>query len=194
MPRPTEPAPEQLDRSGESGTLVTATYYDDASQPVTVPDTPVEWTTHHPADMDAGVFVEWWELLAGYMTPAELAAWEAGQNPGPGPQLGLTGADVAAFMGQGDDAELVALADRHVAIVTELARAYTRGNGFDGAGEGDPLPDVAAVITMATARLVNNPEQNKREQYEDYQVTPTAFVGWSLVETLVLNRYRKRSS
>jgi len=98
------------------------------------------------------------------------------------------GDDVAAFLGQSDDASLVALAAEQVPIVTELARAYTRGNGFDAAGL--PYDDVSAVITCATARLVANPEQ------VPYQVGTVAyrggFTGWSLAETFVLNRYRTR--
>lgn len=103
----------------------------------------------------------------------------------------VTGQDLADFLGQGDDTQLVALAGEHVALVTAMARAYTRGGGFLG---GVPNDEIAAVITTATARLVNNAEQNKREQLHDYQVTPTPFVGWSLVETMVLNRHRKRSA
>lgn len=108
----------------------------------------------------------------------------------------VTAQDVADFLGQGDDTQLVALAEEHVALVTAMARAYTRGRGFS---DGSTSPagiaeDVAAVITTATARLVTNPEQNKREQLHDYSVTPTPFVGWSLVELFVLNRYRRRSA
>lgn len=102
------------------------------------------------------------------------------------------GQDLADFLGQGDDAQLVALAGEHVALVTAMARAYTRGGGF--MLDGSPNDEVAAVITTATARLVTNPEQNKRESIHDYSVTPTPFVGWSLVETFVLNRYRRRAA
>ncbi|OMC09227.1 hypothetical protein [Mycolicibacterium fortuitum] len=101
----------------------------------------------------------------------------------------VTGADVAAFLGQGDgDAPAVALAGQHVQIVTAMARAYTRGRGFNGA---EPNAEIAAVITTATARLVANPEQ-----------IPTTvgsvdirggFTGWTLAELFVLNRYRVRA-
>lgn len=40
-----------------------------------------------------------------------------------------TGADVAAFLGAADDTALAALADEHVAVVTAMDRAYTRGGG-----------------------------------------------------------------
>lgn len=101
----------------------------------------------------------------------------------------VTGAQVASFLGQGDDQGLVALAGEHVAIITAMARAYTRGSGFDDTG--DPLDDVAAVITTATARLVANPEQLETSVGGTY--VRGGFNGWSLAETYVLNRYRKRA-
>ncbi len=104
--------------------------------------------------------------------------------------MAVTGQDVAAFLGQGDDAELVALAGQHVLIITAMVRAYTRDNGFDLAGE--PNADVAAVITTASSRLVANPEQLA------YNVGEPGFrggfTGWSLAETFVLNRYRVRAA
>ncbi|MGV9482496.1 hypothetical protein [Gordonia aichiensis] len=65
--------------------------------------------------------------------------------------MAVTGQTVAAFLGQGDDTTLVALAGQHVTIVTAMARAYTRDNGFTG---NEPADDIAAVITTATARLL----------------------------------------
>lgn len=101
----------------------------------------------------------------------------------------VTGQIVADFLGQGDNTELVALAGEHLVIITAMARAYTRDGGFIGA---DPNDEVAAVITTATARLLANPEQI------DYSVGSTrlgrGFQGWSLAETFVLNRYRRRSA
>src|SRR5699024_3737826 len=101
----------------------------------------------------------------------------------------VTGQQVADFLGQGDDPELVALAGEHVQIITAMARAYTRGGGFtelDG-----PADDVAAVITTATARLLANPEQIV--QSVGGTRVGEGFQGWSLAETFVLNRYRRRS-
>ena len=40
-----------------------------------------------------------------------------------------------------------------VPIITTMAKAYTRGRGFDGA---EPNEDIAAVITTASARLAAN--------------------------------------
>ena len=101
----------------------------------------------------------------------------------------VTGQDVADFLGQGTDAPLVALAEEHVTIVTAMVRAYTRGGGFNE--EGEPNDEIAAVITTATARLVSNPGQ-LRYGVADVQMND-AFRGFSLAETFVLNRYRKKA-
>lgn len=99
------------------------------------------------------------------------------------------GQDVAAFLGRGDDASLVALAEEQVRIVTAMVRGYTRGRGFDTFGQ--VAEDLAAVITTATARMLANPEQIA---YDVGNVSLRGgFQGWSLAETFVLNRYRKRA-
>lgn len=100
-----------------------------------------------------------------------------------------TGADVAAFLGQGGDTTLAALAGQHVAIITAMARAYTRGAGFNN---DEPSEDIAAVITTATARLVTNPEQSEDLAIGSYR-TKGGFQGWTLAELFVLNRYRKKA-
>ena len=60
----------------------------------------------------------------------------------------VTGEDIAAFMGRSDDAETIALADQTIPVITAMARAYTRGQGFQ---DGQPNEELAAVITTATA-------------------------------------------
>ncbi|MGV9482303.1 hypothetical protein [Gordonia aichiensis] len=102
--------------------------------------------------------------------------------------MAVTGQTVAAFLGQGDDTTLVALAGQHVTIVTAMARAYTRDNGFAG---NEPADDIAAVITTATARLVANPEQINTTTGS--VAVNGGFTGWTLAELFVLNRYRKRA-
>lgn len=99
----------------------------------------------------------------------------------------VTGQTVADFLGAGSDPTLVALAGQHVPIITAMARAYTRDNGFTDAG---PADDLAAVITTATARLVANPEQIR---YSVGGVQLDGFRGWTLAELFVLNRYRRRA-
>jgi hypothetical protein len=75
-----------------------------------------------------------------------------------------------------------------VEVVTALARVHTRGRGFT---VEEPLPDVAAVIVTASARLASNAEQ------VDSGVGPIwtrgSFVGWSLAELTVLNARRGTS-
>lgn len=53
---------------------------------------------------------------------------------------------LASFVG-GDPAQ-------NLTLVMELVKSYTRGRGF---ADGEPEPDVAAVILTATARLAQNP-------------------------------------
>lgn len=97
--------------------------------------------------------------------------------------------DVAAFLGQGDNQQLVALAGQGLPVITAMARAYTRGRGFTGT---EPNDEIAAVITTATARLIANPEQI-RSVVGNVQVLD-GFNGWTLPELFVLNRYRVRSA
>jgi hypothetical protein len=73
--------------------------------------------------------------------------------------------------------------------VTQLANAYTRGVGFIGA---IPNADISAVILQAAARLYAHP----RQLAVDETVGPDSasfrggFSGWTVLETIVLNRYR----
>lgn len=82
--------------------------------------------------------------------------------------------------------------DTAISVITVMAKAYTRGNGFDG---GEPNDEIAAVITTAAARLAANPEQipvdNTAGPFS--QSLRGAFQGWSLAELAVLNRYRVRA-
>ena len=57
------------------------------------------------------------------------------------------------------------------------------------------LADVAAVLVTATARMMTNPGQIARDSTAGpfSESIRGGFVGWSLAETFVLNRYRKRS-
>lgn len=100
--------------------------------------------------------------------------------------MAVSGADVAAFLGQPTDPTLVALAEEVVPVITAMVRAYTRGRGFTAT---DPTDDLAAVITTASARMAANPEQlpSKVGSVE----IRGAFTGFTLAETFVLNRYRR---
>jgi hypothetical protein len=102
---------------------------------------------------------------------------------------GSTGYAVAGFLGQPDDAPLIAQAEQHVTVVTAMARAYTRGRGFDAYGE--PCDEIAAAIVTAAARLLANPEQVSTE-VGSVRVRG-GWQGWNLAEQTVLNRYRVRA-
>lgn len=99
---------------------------------------------------------------------------------------------VADYLGQGEDAEVIALAQEHLPIVTAFVRSYVRGNGFDG--NSIPNDNLTAVIIAATARLTNNPEQNKRISVDDYSQTFSTLDGFTLPELAVLHQYRRRSA
>lgn len=95
--------------------------------------------------------------------------------------------------------DVEALLDQHTApvqqavpIVTTMAKAYTRGRGFDG---NEPNDDIAAVITTAAARLAANGSQTqRRKRVDDVEIeTRSSFLGWTLAELAVLNRYRVRA-
>lgn len=77
-----------------------------------------------------------------------------------------------------------------IPIITVMARAYTRGRGFDD--DGDPNDEVAAVIATAAARLAANPTglQSKRIDDVEYRYSLASSFSWTLAEQAVLNRYR----
>ncbi len=93
---------------------------------------------------------------------------------------------VVAFLGQPPGrTRFEAQVAEHLAVVTSLAHAYTRGSGFIS---GLPSPSVQAVIVSATARLVANPEQ--LESQVGTVALRSGFKGWSLAELAVLNAWR----
>jgi hypothetical protein len=100
--------------------------------------------------------------------------------------------DVAALVTEGGDPTDAAA--NIIPLVTAMARAYTRGRGFDD--EGRPNTELAAVITTASLRFLANPKQSS----ESEAVGPftrdrrsRGFEGWTLAEQFVLNRHRKRA-
>lgn len=102
-----------------------------------------------------------------------------------------TAQNVADFLGQGEDATVVALAGEHLPIVTAMVRNYVRGNGFDNAGM--PNDDMAAVIVSSCARLVVNPTLDTLTAVDDAQIRQGTFNGWTLPELAVLHSYRARA-
>jgi len=83
--------------------------------------------------------------------------------------------------------------DTCTAVVTVMARAYTRGNGFNVTGE--PNEEITAVIITAATRLAANTAGFPIDQTagEFSQSLRGAFGGWTLAEQFVLNRYRVRA-
>jgi hypothetical protein len=80
-----------------------------------------------------------------------------------------------------------------IGIVTQMAKAYTRGVGFTG---DVPNAQIAAVIVTASARLYAHPNQFPvSEQMGGFAVGYRAggFQGWTLVEREVLDRYRVKA-
>ena len=74
-----------------------------------------------------------------------------------------------------------------------MAKAYTRGRGFDF---GEPNDEIAAVITTASARLAANTRQINLSQSMEGVASAdlrSCFQGWTLAEQIVLNRYRVRA-
>lgn len=75
-----------------------------------------------------------------------------------------------------------------VSVVWQMAKAWTRGRGFDELGT--VKPDIGAVIVSSAARLIGNPTQLLHSLGDvSYQ---SGFAGFGLHEQLILNRYRKR--
>jgi hypothetical protein len=78
-----------------------------------------------------------------------------------------------------------------VAVVTALARSYTRGNGF---ADDEPAEDLQAAIATAVLRLLVNPTGTQQESMGAISVTfGPKFLGWSLTEMAALNRWRDRA-
>lgn len=88
-----------------------------------------------------------------------------------------------------DDSTAAAAAD----TATALIDGYTRGNHLDP--EGEPRPGIHAVALTVASRLAANPGQvNYRLQAGAFnKQVGNGFRGFTLAETAVLNRYRKRA-
>jgi hypothetical protein len=100
-----------------------------------------------------------------------------------------TSADLAAFIGADVTTEQ---GNAVLLVVTAMASAYTRGEGFVA---GVPNDEVRAAILSAAARLFRDPSQIVAE--EDMGPFRTmyrsGFDGFSVAELGVLNRYRVRA-
>lgn len=99
-------------------------------------------------------------------------------------------ARVSAFLGEDDDPAVVALAGQALPLVEASVRAYTRWRGFTA---GTPNDDLEAVIIAAAARLAVNPALHRSETIGDYTANYGGFIGFTLPELSILNRYRERA-
>jgi hypothetical protein len=90
------------------------------------------------------------------------------------------------------DALLAGGTDAIVPLITTMAKAYTRGHGFD---DDEPNDEISAVIITASARLAANPKQLSNADAAGPFSTNVVggFTGWTLAEQFVLNRYRVRA-
>jgi len=79
-----------------------------------------------------------------------------------------------------------------LAVVTAMARTYTRGRGFTS---GEPDDALAAVITTASVRMLANTQQTRFSLTKGPQsaMFDAGFTGWSTAELAVLNAYRIRA-
>lgn len=102
----------------------------------------------------------------------------------------VDGADVTALL---EGAVTEAVTQRAVDYVTLMARAYTRGEGFDqGDNHDEPNPEIAAAITTAACRLARNPGQlSTSETMGPFGFDVRGgFQGFNLAELATLDRYR----
>lgn len=93
------------------------------------------------------------------------------------------------------DPDDVSTAMESVGLIRLMVRAYTRGNGFSvdpDNGVEVITNDLEAVIVTAAVRYLANPSGLTYRAGSE-SVT-SAFAGWTLAETYVLNAYRKRAS
>jgi hypothetical protein len=104
----------------------------------------------------------------------------------------VTAPDTAALSDFVGHAVTTARGEAVLSVVTALASAYKRGEGFTA---GKPNSDVRAVILTASARLPKDPSQVIADKRKGpFSVSyRTGVDGWSTAELYVLNRYRERA-
>lgn len=97
--------------------------------------------------------------------------------------------DLGALMGRAVSSEQ---ATAVLSIVTAMASAYTRGQGF---ANGVPNVEIRAVILTAAARLASNSSALLYDEAEGPSSVShrSAFSGWTTSELHVLNRFRVRA-
>ncbi|MGE2835122.1 hypothetical protein [Mycobacterium sp. SMC-4] len=101
----------------------------------------------------------------------------------------VTPAQLEAFLNRPVNS---AQAQAVIGMVTALAEAYTRSSGFVA---GEPNSEIEAVVLGASARVISNPRgiEITEAKGPESAAFRGAFGSWTVAETYVLNRYRKRA-
>lgn len=102
-----------------------------------------------------------------------------------------TGADVAGFLGRGQDTVFVAQCANVASLVRSMAESYTRGRGFE---EDDVVPnDVFAALLSRSARMAVNPLSYQSDVVDQTSASDRYAGDWNLGEQRILDRYRRKS-
>lgn len=106
--------------------------------------------------------------------------------------MAVTATDLVKWLGQPTtDTDLMAQAAQAITMASAMIDAYCRGAHLKADGI-TTRPGVDAVVLMASARMLANPEGLR---YSTGVVSfNDAFAGFTLAEQMVLNRYRKRAA
>ena len=106
--------------------------------------------------------------------------------------MAVTATDLVKWLGQPTtDTDLTAQAAQAITMASAMIDAYCRGAHLKADGI-TTRPGVDAVVLMASARMLANPEGLR---YATGVVSfNDAFAGFTLAEQMVLNRYRKRAA
>ncbi|MGY3555661.1 hypothetical protein [Williamsia sp. R60] len=104
----------------------------------------------------------------------------------------VTGPDLVKWLGQPTtDTELLAQAVQAITMATSMVAAYTRDRHLASVA-GKFQPGINAVVLMASARMLANPEGLK---YATGVVTfNESFQGFTLAERMTLDRYRRKAA
>lgn len=92
------------------------------------------------------------------------------------------------------DGDQAVEAQQHIETATTLVRAYVRGRGFmeiDGVQHVDQA--LRSVILSAAGRSLSNPTSASRIEAGSYSESPGA-PGWSLMERVILDGFRRRAA
>lgn len=102
-----------------------------------------------------------------------------------------TGADVAGYLGRGDDTAFIAQCNTVAVLVRAMAESHTRGRGFE---EDDVVPnDIYAALLSRSARMALNPLSYQQETSETVSTSDRYAGDWNRGEKSILNRYRVKS-